>query len=115
MSTTPATARQISYIESLVWKLDIDNNAPTTQASLLESGASRYVSARNRAKAGMEFEIGFDLEYVPGLDPKEFAVTYRDAANAWIESRNIEAREILARIDDLTKAEASHLIDLLKN
>ena len=121
---TTITTAQATYIADLAYVLDMPVDHPVAVEMKRTEGKDRYIDMIRATRRGTEYTpsplmadvlaSGLDLPEVPSEAGGEFGVAY---AAAWVERRTqrlAEARELYTRLDTLTKAEASHLIDLLK-
>ena len=123
---TTITTAQATYIADLAYVLDTPVSHPVTVEMKRTEGKGLYIDMIRSTRRGAEYTpsplmadvlaSGLDLsdDLLPSEAAAEFGVAY---AAAWVERRTqrlAEARELYARLDTLTKAEASHLIDLLK-
>ena len=117
MNNEAATAKQITYINSMAHILDLDYDHPDAQRQIKLSAESVYAHNRGCETRGVEPRFAYGIEIDPtarrSVSKQPFVDAFIEAANADRVARHAEARELVARLDSLTKAEASHLIDLL--
>ena len=115
--TEQITTSQRTYIDDIAWMLDTKWDEDTVRYAAkgaLAGHSSRctgcdaheYAARKDAARAEL---TGRELSAAI----KAIEADFGDAMIAARHARNAEARTLYARIDELTKAEASHLIDLI--